>query len=184
MPTIKITDDRQGRTFRTGVNGKLFDLAINQEINVTDEMVDHLRGIGVRFDEVDTKRANSSEEGSGEGLVRAIGPHDVSFPGTAAKSADDRIMAGDQPGDVTTAGATVAFSDAQAPEGDNIKDHAEAANKRVAAERVAPKDAPVAELAGEGEGGTKKADAQPVEPTHKEAASAPTTARKTARKGK
>lgn len=172
MPTIKITDDRQGRTFRTGVNGRLFDLPLNQELAVSDAMVEHLRGIGVRFDEVETKRAGSSKEGSGEGLARAIGPHDVEFPGTVAKGADDRALAGDQPGDVTTLGAGVSVVNPDEDiVGDHIKDDAEVSDIRVAAERVAPRDAPVAELAGEGEGGTKEADPQPVEPSHKDTSS-------------
>ncbi len=176
MPTIKITDTRQGATFRTGVNGRLFDLPLNTEVNVSDAMADHLRGIGCRFDEVDAKRASSSKEGSGEGLARAIGPHDVRFPGTEAKSASNEVRpsgapAGDQPGDVTTNGATVSIVNPDEEiHGDHIEEDAEVSNIRVAAERTAPKDASVAERAGEGEGGTDKADPQDVKPTHKDTA--------------
>lgn len=162
MPTIKITDDRQGATFRTGVNGRLFDLPINTEIPVSDAMCDHLKGIGVRFEEVDAKRASSSKEGSGEGLARAIGPHDVISAGNAIKSLNDgnRLSgapAGDQPGDVTSEGAAVRFTDGERPHGDMIEEDAKVSDIRVAAERQADKDAPVAEKAGEGEGGTDKA---------------------------
>jgi hypothetical protein len=173
MPTIKITDDRQGATFRTGINGRLFDLPINQELNVSDAMVEHLRGTGVRFDKVDAKRASSSKEGSVEGLARPIGPHDVEFPGTAAKGADagprpSGAEAGDQPGDVTTAGAEVQHTDGERPHGDMIEEDAKVSDIRVAAERTAAKDAPVAEKAGEGEGGTDKASPQDVTPSHKD----------------
>lgn len=166
MATIKITDDRQGATYRTGVNGRLFDLPLNQELNVDDALVDHLKGIGARFDEVDAKRAGSSKEGSGDDLVRAIGPHDVVHAGTVAKGLNDRpLLAGDQPGDVTESGG-VAYSSGLAT-GGNIRDDAEISDIRVAAERKAPQRAPAAEIAGEGEGGTPTAEGQGFEPTHK-----------------
>lgn len=178
MPTIKITDDRQGATFRTGINGRIFDLPINTEVKVSDSMADHLRTVGCRFDEVDAKRASSSKEGSGEGLVRVIGPHDVQFPGTAAKSVDDGIGNGDQPGDVTSAGATVQYADTDLSHGDFIEDDAKVSNLRVAAERTADKDASVAEKMGEGEGGTDKADPQAVKPSHKDTSTAKKSSKK------
>ena len=162
--TIKVTDDRFGATFRTGVNGKMFDLPLNQELTVDDAFVAHLEGIGARFDEVDAKRASSSKEGSVDDLVRPVGPHDVISAGTAVKSLGDRPLAGDQPGDVTAGG--VRYDGDTSAKGSSLLEDAKASDKRVAAERRAPKDASVAELAGEGEGGTPKAKAQPVEPSH------------------
>lgn len=184
MPTIKITDNRQGATFRTGINGRMFDLPINQEITVSDAMVDHLRTNGVRFDETDTQRANASKEGSVDALARPIGPHDVIASGTAVKSLNDRPLAGDQPGDVTGGGtsADVRFNDKAELHGDMIEEDAEASDIRVAAERTAPKDASVAEKAGEGEGGTPKAQTQGVEPTHKDTTAAKPRSAKTAAK--
>lgn len=182
--TIKITDNRQGATFRTGVNGKMFDLPLNTELTVEDALAEHLEGIGVRFDEVETKRASSSKEGSVDELARPIGPHDVIAPGVAAKSLNDRPLAGDQPGDVTSGG--VRYDEGQARFGSVIKDDAKAADLRVAAERRAPKGASIAELAGEGEQGTKKAQAQASEPSHKETAAerkAKTAAKPRAKRG-
>lgn len=166
--TIKITDDRQGQTYRTGINGKLFDLPLNTELTVDDEMVAHLEGVGVRFDEVDTKRASSSKEGSVDDLVRPVGPHDVISAGTAVKSLGDRPLAGDQPGDVTAGG--VSYGGTGPAHGSSVLEDAKAADARVAAERSAKKDASVAELAGEGEGGTPKAKAQATAPSHVETA--------------
>lgn len=165
--TIKITDDRQGGTYRTGVNGRIFDLPLNTELTVDEALADHLKGIGCRFDEVEAKRASSSKEGSGEELVRPIGPHDVIAAGTVVKSLGDRPLAGDQPGDVTEGGVRFPAGAADT-HGSAILEDAEASNLRVAAERSAPKDASVAEKAGEGEGGTPKAEAQAVEPSHEE----------------
>lgn len=162
--TIKITDDRQGASFRTGLNGRYYDLPINQEVTVDEVLVDHLKSVGARFEEVDAKRASSSKEGSGDGLA-PIGPHDVRAPGTDAKSLNDRPLAGDQPGDVT--GGGVAYGQGTV-HGHTIEDDAKASDLRVAAERTTKPDASVAERAGEGEGGTPKAKAQSVEPSHKE----------------
>jgi hypothetical protein len=172
--TIKITDDRYGATYRTGVNGKIFDLPLNTELNVDEAFVAHLTDVGARFDEVDAKRASSSKEGSVDDLVRPVGPHDVISAGTAVKSLNDRPLAGDQPGDVTSAGAEVAYDNGsvEASKGSSLLEDAAASDKRVAAERRAPKDASVAELAGEGEGGTPVAKAQSPEPSHKDTAKA------------
>lgn len=167
--TIKITDDRQGATFRTGINGKLFDLPTNQELNVDEALVEHLEGIGARFEEVeDAKRASSSKEGSVDELARPIGPHDVIAAGTKPKSLDNSASNGDQPGDVTAGGVQM---DSGYSQGNSIKEDAEVSDTRVAAERRAPKDASVAELAGEGEQGTEKSDPQSVEPSHKDTSS-------------
>lgn len=165
--TIKITDDRQGATFRTGINGKLFDLPLNTPLEVDEAMCDHLDAIGCRFDEVEAKRAGSSKEGSGDDLVRPIGPHDVIAAGTAVKSLNQRPLMGDQPGDVTAGGVRY---DTGKPHGGSITDDAEVSDIRVAAERRAPKDASVAEKAGEGEQGEPKSDPQPVKPSHKQTA--------------
>jgi hypothetical protein len=163
--TIKVTDDRQGATFRTGVNGRFFDLPLNQEIAVDPSLVDHLTSIGCRFEEVDAKRASSSKEGSGDGLA-PTGPHDVRAPGTDAKSLNDRPLAGDQPGDVTEGG--VQYGSTGAGFGGSIEEDAKVSDIRVAAERKAADDAPVAEKAGEGEQGTPTAKPQSVKPSHKE----------------
>src|SRR5687767_15937701 len=109
---IKITDDRQGATFRTGINGRMWDFPLNQEIAAEEVLIDHLRTIGCRFEEVDS-RASSSKEGSGGGLA-PLGPHDVRAPGTDAKSLGDRPLAGDQPGDVTESGG-VRFAEGAGP---------------------------------------------------------------------
>lgn len=164
--TIKITDDRQGNTFRTGVNGRLFDLPIKQEIKVDAALCEHLEGIGVRFDEVDGKGAGSAKEGSGDGLA-PIGPHDVRAPGTDAKSLNDRPLAGDQPGDVTASGGVAYTPDGTWP-GSNITDDAAVSDIRVAAERGAKDDASVAELAGEGEQGKAKSKPQTGGASHKD----------------
>jgi hypothetical protein len=187
MARIKITDDRQGRSFRTGVNGRFYDLGINREIEVDDGMIDHLKGLGVSFEEIEgSKGASASKEGSGEGLA-PIGPHDVRAPALDPRSLDERPLAGDQPGDVTASGG-VRFT-ATGNEGPTIEDDARISDIRVAAERRAPKDASVAEVAGEGESGTDETKApQPVAPSHKETAAekkaAATSTRKTSRRAK
>lgn len=162
MATIKITDDRQGRSFRTGVNGKFFDLPVNQETQVDDLLLDHLRTLGVAFDEVASERGAGSKEGSVD--LAPIGPHDVSFPGTATKSLNTSPTSGDQPGDVVEGG--VAFGGTI---GQTIEDAARISDIRVAAERRSATDGSVsvAELAGEGELGTKATEpAQGIEPSH------------------
>lgn len=171
MARIKVTDDRQGRSFRTGVNGRFYDFQLNQEVEVDDAMVDHLKGLGVAFEEVSaSKRASSSEEGSEEGLA-PTGPHDVRAPATDAKAVGDRQLAGDQPGDVTESGGV---SYGVAGPGPSIEEDAKISDIRVAAERRAPKDASVAELAGEGESDTDATKApQGVKPTHKDVSDKP-----------
>ncbi len=189
MARIKITDTSQGRSFRTGINGRFYDLGVNREIEVDDLMLDHLTGLGVPFDEIEgaSKRAGSSDEGSEEGLA-PTGPHDVIAPAMDPRTVGDRVaaggIAGDQPGDVTAGG--VKFSGGG---GTSIKEDAEVSDIRVAAERRSDKEASVAERAGEGESGTKATDApQPVEPSHKETAaekaSAPAPAKRRASGGK
>lgn len=161
---IKITDDRQGRTFRTGVNGRFYDLPVNQEVEVDSGLIDHLKGLGVAFEDDASKRASRSLEGSGEGLA-PIGPHSVRAPAMDAKSLGDRPLAGDQPGDVTASGG-VSFGTVG---GLSIEEAARISDIRVAAERSVDKDAPAAARAGEGELGTDKVKpAQGVKPTHKD----------------
>jgi hypothetical protein len=167
MARIKITDDRQGRSFRTGINGRFYDIPRNTEIEVEDEMVDHLKGLGVGFEEIEgsSKGASSSKEGSGDVLAPvALGPNDVIAPAMDARSLNERPLAGDQPGDVTLAGGLrTSTGKGSSP---SIKEDAEISDIRVAAERAAPKDASTAEIAGEGEAGTPKAETQGVEPSH------------------
>ena len=165
---IKVTDDRQGRSFRTGINGRYFDIPVNQRFEAEELLVEHLRSQGVAFDELEGERASRSKEGSGEGLApQPLGPHDVRAPGTDAKSLGDRPLAGDQPGDVTESGG-VRFASGPGP---SIEEDAKVSDIRVAAERASGKDAPVAEKAGEGEGGTEEHPApQGVQPTHRASA--------------
>ncbi len=165
MARIKITDDRQGRTFRTGINGMQYDIPVGSEQEVDDGLIDHLKGLGVAFDEIETsRRASSSKEGS-EGELAPVGPHDVRAPAMDAKSLGDRPLAGDQPGDVTASGG-VGFG----LEGKlSIEDRAKISDTRVAAERSTKADVSAAELAGEGELGTDATKpAQGVQPTHKD----------------
>lgn len=170
MARIKVTDDRQGRSFRTGINGRFYDIPINQEIEVEDEMVDHLKGLGVSLDEVSSKGSSASKEGSVDVLAPAgLGANDVRAPGTDTRSLNEpgRLLPGDQPGDVTASGG-VRNSTGQG-HSVSIADDARVSDIRVSAERTADKDAPVAERAGEGEGGTKKAPVPKAAP-HKETA--------------
>lgn len=165
MATIKVNDGRQGGSFRTGINGRMYDLPVGKEQEVDDLLVDHLRGLGVDFEEVEqSKGARSSKEGSEEGLA-PIGPHDVRMAGTETKSLDDRPQAGDQPGDVTESGG-VGF---QSIGGQSIEDATRISDIRVAAERVTTKDDSVALRAGEGELGTEATEPpQGIKPTHVE----------------
>ncbi len=164
MATIKITDESQGRTFRTGVNGKMFDLPVGEEVNVDDALVDHLEGLGVSFDECEgsSKGARASKEGSEDELA-PTGPHDVRFPGTRVKSVDN--SGGDQPGDVTAGGVGMGGGGSH---GSSIKEDAEISDIRVAAERMTTERDAVAKRMGEGEQGTDTPDTQGVEPTHKD----------------
>jgi hypothetical protein len=173
MARIKVTDTSQGRSFRTGVNGRFYDLPVGVEQNVDDALLDHLEGLGVAFETIEgpSKRASSSKEGSEDGLA-PIGPHDVLAPAMVPRVLGEResfkngSIPGDQPGDLTAGG--VKFSGGA---GTSIVEDAEVSDIRVAAERSAPEDASVARIAGEGEGGTKSVDApQPVAPSHKETA--------------
>jgi hypothetical protein len=159
MARIKVTDSRQGRTFRTGINGRFYDIPLNTDIEVEDEMVEHLKGLGVAFDEVSTKGSSASKEGSVDVLApAALGPNDVIAPADAPRSQDDpsRLSPqGDQPGDVTAAGGLrTSTGQGSSP---SIAEDAKVSDIRVAAERQTKADAPVAEKAGEGEGGTDAA---------------------------
>jgi hypothetical protein len=161
MARIKVTDSRQGRTFRTGINGRFYDIPLNTELEVEDEMVEHLEGLGVAFDEVEgkSKGSSASKEGSVDVLAPvALGPNDVVAPATAPRSLNEagRLSpAGDQPGDVTAAGGLRnSTGKGSSP---SIAEDAEVSDIRVAAERQTKADAPVAEKAGEGEGGTDAA---------------------------
>lgn len=161
MARIKITDDRQGRSFRTGVNGRFYDFPLNTEQNVDDEMLQHLKDLGVAFDEVSSKGAASKEGSDG---AAPIGDHDVLMSGTVAKSLGERPLMGDQPGDLTSSGG-VRFASTGA--GPSIADDAAVSDIRVASERATPPDAAIADIAGEGEGGTTKTPA-PKAALHKD----------------
>lgn len=173
MARIKLTDSRQGRSFRTGINGRFYDIPLNQELEVEDEMVEHLKGLGVAFDEVEgsSKGSSASKEGSVDVLAPAgLGAADVRTPATDPRSQADPTRLspqGDQPGDVT-AGSAPRNSTGQG-HSVSIADDAKISDIRVAAERQAPKDASKAEVAGEGEGGTPKAEVAKAAP-HKETA--------------
>lgn len=173
MARIKVTDSRQGRSFRTGINGRFYDIPLNQELEVEDEMVEHLKGLGVAFDEIEgkSKGASASKEGSVDVLApAALGAADVLAPADAPRSQNEpwRLSPqGDQPGDVTPAGGQkVSTGQGHSV---SIADDAKISDIRVAAERSADKEASVAELAGEGEGGTPKAEVPSPAP-HKETA--------------
>lgn len=164
MARIKVTDERHGRTLRTGVNGRIFEIPVGSEQEVDDGLVDHLRGLGVRFEEVeDNSRGAGSAQGSEAGPALAS-PHDVRAPAMDAKSLDNSRYNGDQPGDVTSSGGVAGASGQR----QSIEDAARISDIRVAAERRSADDAPAAELAGEGEQGLPEADPQPVEPSHQE----------------
>lgn len=160
MKTVRVTDDRQGQMFRMGINGRFFNFPRNAPVEVEDVVVDNLRSLGVAFEEVSSKGAGrSSKEGSVEGGPVPTGPHDVISAGTMPKSLNEpgRLSpAGDQPGDLTDAGAELKYSNAGGT-GRSVEKDAEISDIRVAAERQTKADAPAAERAGEGEGGTKKA---------------------------
>lgn len=159
MARIKITDSRHTRTFRTGINGRYFEIPVNREIEVEDGMVDHLEGLGVAFDEVSSKGASGSKEGSVEKLApMGVGNNSVIAPANDPRTVDEaaagRVLPGDQPGDAIAAGD--GGMTAEAAE-NIIAEDARISDIRVAAERQTKKDAPAAEKAGEGEGGTEKA---------------------------
>lgn len=106
MARIKVTDNRHGNSFRTGINGRIYDIPLNQEFEVEDGLVDHLKGLGVAFEEVSSKGASSSKEGSGEVLAptSALAAGGVRAPAMDAKSVGQRPLMGDQPGDPVEAG--------------------------------------------------------------------------------
>lgn len=172
MARIKVTDSRQGRSFRTGINGRFYDIPLNQELEVEDEMVEHLKGLGVAFDEVEgsSKGSSASKEGSMDVLAPAgLGSADVRTPATDPRSQSDARLSpqGDQPGDVTP-GGSLRNSTGQG-HSVSIADDAKISDIRVAAERSADKEASIAEIAGEGEGGTPEAKV-PAPAPHKETA--------------
>ncbi len=166
--TIKITDDRQGNTYRTGVNGRMFDLPLNEEFEVDEALVEHLEGIGCRFEEVEAKRAGSSKEGSVEGSARELSRNEADMAGTRNKTLNQSANAGDQPGDLTAAGGGGPGSGTDGGVlGKNVAADAKVSDIRVAAERATAHDAPAAEIAGEGESGAPKAKPQTGGPSHK-----------------
>jgi len=182
---IKITDNRYGESFRTGVNGLLYDIPVNQEVLVEDALAEHIRGLGVAFDQPRpaSKGASGSEEGSGDQLAplgRSFGGASlVEAPAMKTKSLDN--SGGTQPGDVT--GAVVAEGEDEPeltplaePSLNSIEESAEVSDIRVAGERRAHQQASVAEIAGEGEGGTTPAI--PPDPPVTRSASKPQEAAK------
>lgn len=60
---IKITDDRYGGVFNTGLNGRIEKIPHNTEIEAGKDLRDHLDELGVAFEVVS---GAGSEEGSGE----------------------------------------------------------------------------------------------------------------------
>ena len=106
---IKITDTRYGESFRTGINGILYDIPVNTEVKVEDALAEHIRGLGVAFEEPrerSSKGASGSEEGSGDVLAPVSlgfgGSSTVEAPAMRPKSVGSG--SGTQPGDVTSAG--------------------------------------------------------------------------------
>lgn len=157
MARIKVTDSRHTRTFRTGVNGRFFEIPLNQEIEVEDAVVEHLKGLDVAFEEVSSKGASGSKEGS----VEKLAPMNVTNSGVIAPANEPRrvgesgrLLPGDQPGDAIAAGQV---GEGGEPIDNIVEEDAKVSDIRVAAERQTKIDAPVAEKAGEGEGGTDKA---------------------------
>jgi hypothetical protein len=161
---IKITDNRYGESFRTGVNGLLYDIPVNQEVLVEDALAEHIRGLGVAFDQPRpaSKGASGSEEGSGDQLAplgRSFGGASlVEAPAMRPQSLDN--SGGTQPGDVTGS-AVPEDEDVMTPYAEPspnvIEENSEVSDIRVAGERRAHQQASVAEIAGEGEGGTTPA---------------------------
>lgn len=147
--TIKIDRDRHGPTLRGGVNGRIFEIPTDSNYEATELLVEHLRNSGVSFETVD---GAGSKEGSGDPAPNPAKPH------MAAKSLDN--SGGDQPGDVTDgpAGAPRPAADLSL-----VEEDARISDIRVAAERRTKDDASPAELAGEGEGGTPKVEANPFD---------------------
>jgi hypothetical protein len=161
MKLIKITDTRYGESFRTGINGILYDVPVETEVNVEDALADHIRGLGVAFDE---PRPGKGASGSEEGSVDVLAPVSLGFGGTStveAPAMKPKSLGsgfGTQPGDVTGSPPSddeeePATKDA-AQQQDVIEAHAVVSDTRVKAERRSDRLASVAEIAGEGESGS------------------------------
>jgi hypothetical protein len=169
---IKITDNRYGDSFRTGVNGLLYDIPVNREVLVEDALADHIRGLGVAFEQPRpaSKGASGSEEGSGDQLApigRAFGGASyVEAPAMRPQSLDNN--GGGQPGDVTGSAVPADDEDELTPYAEPspnvIEENAEVSDVRVKGERRAHQQASVAEIAGEGEGGTTPAEGETEPP--------------------
>jgi hypothetical protein len=161
---IKITDNRYGESLRTGINGLLYDIPVNSEVKVEDALAEHLRGLGVAFDEprASSKGASGSEEGSGDQLAPIAlgfgGGAGVEAPAMRPKSLNN--SGGTQPGDVTGSAASEGDEregrEAPVPQ-DVIEANAAVSDIRVKGERRSLQFASVAEIAGEGEQGTTPA---------------------------
>jgi hypothetical protein len=157
---IKITDNRYGESLRTGINGLLYDIPVNTEVKVEDALAEHLRGLGVAFDEprASSKGASGSEEGSGDQLAPIAlgfgGSSTVEAPAMRPKSVG---QSGTQPGAVTSAGGGEEDEEAEGRTGAGQQDVIEAqsavSDVRVKGERRSDQFASVAEIAGEGESG-------------------------------
>ena len=76
MKTIKVTDARYGGNLHTGLNGRLHRIQLGQQFEASDELIEHLRGLGATV-EVVSGRAGSHQEGSGGGP--ALSPEFAKF---------------------------------------------------------------------------------------------------------
>jgi hypothetical protein len=79
--TIIVTDDRYNNNHPVGVNGKVYRLQLNEEVNVNEETLEALRSSGVKFTEVKT---NSNAPSAGEAAeleTRPIITADEGAPG-------------------------------------------------------------------------------------------------------
>ena len=164
MAWIKITDDRYGESFRTGVNGLLYDIPLNTPVNVEDVLADHIKGLGVACEDAEAPEgARGSKEGSGDVLApiavgMASGGGAVEQPAMRTKSLNSG--SGSQPGDVTGSAASGDEEEAEAkeaPSQNQIEERSAVSDVRVQGERRSGRDASVAEIAGEGEQGTTPA---------------------------
>lgn len=152
---IKISRDAAGgrATVPVGVNGYVFTIPTGEPYEAQEGVLDVLRGSGIPFEEVDAPEGAASEEGSVD--VAPAGTPPAMLPQSQEAEYGDPAVPGDQPGNVTPG------VEAPAAAGEvDLEAAAAISDTRVAAERQTAGDTAPAELAGEGEGGTKKVSPQ------------------------
>jgi hypothetical protein len=171
---IKITDNRYGDSFRTGVNGLMYDIPLNTEVLVEDALADHIRGLGVAFEEPRARGAKGEEGGAeakgevGDAAKDVLRPVATGYGGGSAVEAPAmkpkslNSGSGSQPGDVTGSAAPAddegESREVAAPLEDIIAVNSAVSDVRVKGERRTHQQGSVAEIAGEGEGGTTPAE--------------------------